>query len=81
MITTIGVVTICPQGYYDVIDHISYAIYYFSMTYLLYDWRFLPLNSFHLFNPSLNTLPSDTHQLILCIYEFVSVLFFSFHIA
>ena len=35
-------VTICLiQSYYSITDHTPYALYYISMTYLLYNWTII----------------------------------------
>ena len=44
MITMISLGTICHQGCYNTIAHIPYAVCYIPKTYLIYNWRFVPLN-------------------------------------
>ena len=39
------------QSYYDIIDRISHAVYDIPVAYLLYNWRFVPLNPLRLFLP------------------------------
>ena len=45
---TANIVTMCHQSVYNIVDYIPYATYYISMTYLFYDWNFVPLNPFYL---------------------------------
>ena len=42
------------------IDYIPFAIYYILVTYLFYNWKFLPLTLLHLFCPHLFFLPLVT---------------------
>ena len=63
--------SISVQSYCNIIDHISYAVYYIPVTYLFYKWRFINLNPFHLFHPDFT--PSGNYLFVLC--ESVSVLF------
>ena len=53
-------------------------MYYFLMTSLFHDWTFEPLNLLDLFAQSPTPLPSGNHWFVLCVYESVFVLFFSF---
>ena len=66
------------QSYYNIIDHIPYAVLYIPMSYLFYNWKLVSLNLFHLFRLPLTPLPSSNHQFDLCVYESVSVLFYLF---
>ena len=39
-------------SYYNITDHIPYALYYYiPMTYLFSNWMFVPLSPLHLFAP------------------------------
>ena len=54
MISMISLVTILSmQNYYNIIDHIPYAIQYIPMVYLSYNWRFISLYPFQLLTPQL----------------------------
>ena len=79
MIAMISLVTICPiQSYYSIIDNITYTVCYIPVTYSFSNWKFVPLNSFHLFYPKPHSpLPSCSHPFVLCIHEsvFISFLF------
>ena len=55
-------------------DFISYSVYDIPMTYLFYNWQFVSVNPLHLFSPTLHPALSSNHQLVLCIYESISVL-------
>ena len=69
MITSL--VTICPpKSYYNIIDHISYAVHYIPMAYLFYNWKFLPLNPVH---PSLSSPLAITH--LFSVFMSVFILF------
>ena len=61
-------ITICPQNYGNIIDHIPYAVYYIPVAYLFYNWMFVSLNPHHLFC-SIITFPSVKHPFVVCIYE------------
>ena len=56
LIMTISLVAI--QSYCNIIDCVSYAIYYIPKTYLFYSWKFVPLNPLHqlYLNPTFPTL-------------------------
>ena len=60
------------HSYYNIIDGIPYTVLYIPITI------FATANFYFLipspFSPIFDPLPSGNHQLILCIYEFVSVL-------
>ena len=69
-----------------VIDHIFLRCVYIPVTYLLYNWRYAPLNPLHMFCPALShphTLPFDfgSYPFVLCVYTSVFILFcfFRFH--
>ena len=53
------------------------------MTYLLYNWKFVPLNLFHLFQPSSTPLPCSNYQFVLdmklCLFCLFICLFFRCH--
>lgn len=52
IITMVNLATVCPtHSYYNINDYIFYDIYYIPETCLFYNWRFLPLNPFHLSYP------------------------------
>ena len=55
--TTIGLVTIIIQSYYTVVGYIPYDVHYVPIICLLYDCKFAPLNSLHLFCPFLYSPP------------------------
>ena len=55
------VTSVTIHNYYSIIDYILYAMYYFLMTSLFYDWTFEPLNLLDLFTQSPTPLPSDNH--------------------
>ena len=43
MITTISLLTsVTIQSYYDIIDYISFAVHYISLTCIFYNWKFVP---------------------------------------
>ena len=77
MITTIYSVTI--HRYAQFLHYWLYCLFVHDilMSYLFYSWKFVPLRSLYLFHPSLDP-PSfwQSHQFILCIYDFVSVFLF-----
>ena len=50
-----------------------------SITYLFCNWRFMPLNSLHLFGSAFHPLPSCNHSFVLCIYKSVFILFGFLH--
>ena len=81
IITMVNLATVCPtHSYYNVNDHIFYDIYYIPETCLFYNWRFLPLNPFHLSYP-LPPFPSGNHPFVFCTYKLVFILFhFIFYI-
>ena len=43
-----------------IVDYIPYALYYISITYLLRDWKFEPLNLLHLLSHPPTFLPSGS---------------------
>ena len=53
---------------------ISYSVYDIPVTYLFYNWKFVSVNPLHLFCPTLHSTLSSNHQLVLCIYESISIL-------
>ena len=55
-------------------DFIFYSVYDIPVTYLFYNWKFVSVNPLHLFCPTLHPTLASNHQLVLCIYESVSVL-------
>lgn len=77
MITMISLGTLRqPTSYYNVTDYIPYAVNYFPMIYLFYNWNSVPFGPLHLFHPPPPTLPS-----LVCTSLFpvsVSLLLFSF---
>ena len=62
------------QSYYNIIDHIPYAVYYIPMT-LLYNWKVVPLNPLTISPTPQPALPSGSHPFVLCIYASVFILF------
>ena len=42
---------------YGFTNYSHHAVHYIPITYLFYDWEFVPLNPFHLFHPYLNPSP------------------------
>lgn len=42
------------QSYYSIVDYIPHSVLFTTMTYLFYNWRYEPLNPFHLVCPSLH---------------------------
>lgn len=37
------------QRHYSINDYIPQAVHYIIVTYLFYNWKFVPLDAFHLF--------------------------------
>ena len=54
MVTTMSSLS---QSYCNIIDHISHSVCYIPVAYLLYNWKFVPLNPLHLFLPPPVLLP------------------------
>ena len=52
-----SLVTICHQSYYNIINHILNVVHYITITYLFYNWEFVPLNPLHLFSQPPNLSP------------------------
>ena len=77
-------ITIFHLSYYYIIDYISYAVHYLALTYLFYNWKFLPFNLLRIFwlsshAPFICQFPA--HNLLLpgcfCSVSFVHLLCFS----
>ena len=61
IITTVSLITILAiQRYDNIVDYNHYAVHLIPVTYLLYSWTFVPLNSLHLSCLSPYTFPSGT---------------------
>ena len=43
VITLIGIVTVTIRSFYDIIDYIPRVVHYVPVTYLFYNWKFVPL--------------------------------------
>ena len=54
--------------------YILFPVLYFTSPWLFCNLQFVLLNPFTFFCPTCNPLPLDNHQIILCIYDSVSVL-------
>ena len=81
-ITKINIVTICHQSYYNIIDYISIAIHFISVTCLFYYWKFVPLNFPHLFYLS-SYLPLAIPCLFpvsISLFLFCYIHIFKFHV-
>ena len=55
---------------YGFTNYSHHAVHYIPITYLLYDWGFVPLNPFHSFCAPHNAHCSENHQYVLCVYSF-----------
>ena len=76
VIITISLIAIFPtQSYYNIIDHIPYAVLYILIVYLIYNWKFVFLNPLYLLQHTHNPLPCGNHSFFLCTYESVFILF------
>ena len=89
MITMINLIIICAHTkLLKFIDYIPFAIYYILVTYLFYNWKFLPLTLLHLFCPHLFFLPLVTTSFSISISLFLfcfvcsfGVFLFAFYVA
>ena len=63
-----------PYSYYNIIDYISYAVLYIPMSIIITGHLYFLIH-FNFCTLPTNPPPSGDHQFVLCIYEFVSVLF------
>ena len=55
---------------HNIIDYSHHAVHYIPVTYLFYNWKFVPLETLHPFCLPPNPLPSGIHHSVLCICEF-----------
>ena len=75
MITSIGEYpSHTMHSYYSIIDYILYAVLYIPMTTFITGNLNL-LITFTFFTHSSNHPPHSDHQFVICVYEFVSILF------
>lgn len=66
---TVSLLTSLPvQSDHSIIELTLYAVY--SVTYVLYNWRFIPLNLLHLFCPTPKPILSDNHPFVLSLFSF-----------
>ena len=62
-----------PHSYY-IINYIPYAVHFIPVPYLFFNWKFVPINPFHLFFPT-PYFPPFWQLPALGIYECVSGFF------
>ena len=76
VIITISLINIFPtQIYYNIIDHIPYAVLYILIVYLIYNSKFVLLNPLYLLQHTHNPLPCGNYSFFLWTYESVFILF------
>lgn len=61
----VQLLSITTKSYSDIIDCVSYAICYFPMTYLFYNWKFESFN-FLIYFSHCPTFPPSSHMLPVC---------------
>ena len=80
--------TICNHNNYNQNNHTILQFILFillpcctllSRIYLSYSWKFITFDHLHPFH-SLRPLASGSHQSVICIYEFIFVFVFRFHV-
>ena len=68
----INILSLCKN--FPQFNCIPYTVQHIPVTYLWYNWKFVPSNIFPLFHPLLTVLTSNILQFVFCVYESVSVL-------